>query len=194
MTHLVKRRYEYTFTPNSQQVQNLNDTLGAVRVAYNWALQVFKDTWRKDGGKISYTEISAALTTWKNRPENAWIKNYSSVPLQQIVRQLHTQFHAFTTGRGEEPAFADEDDNLELIYSRAGYYLKGRNVKLAKHEEPLDIDWGTERPERDDITSITVVKVSEREWRLRIVAEEFVDVPRQKPPECSECGRPYEMY
>ncbi|MFC4334921.1 helix-turn-helix domain-containing protein [Salininema proteolyticum] len=190
----MKRRYEYTFAPSAQQARNLNETLGAVRVAYNWALQVFKDTWAKDRSKISYTEISARLTAWKNREENDWVKEYSSVPLQQIVRQLHTQFHAFTTGRGEEPRFATEEDNLELIYSRAGYYLKGRNVKLAKHVEPLEIDWGTERPERDDITSITVLKETDERWSLKIVAEEFVDVPRQKPPECEKCGRPLEAY
>lgn len=141
------------------------------------------------GEKISYAEISARLTKWKNQPANRWVKAYSSVPLQQIARQLHTEYHSFINGRSREPVPKEHGEQTQLVYSRAGYYLKGREVKLAKHKEPLDIMWGLERPSRDDITSITVMRENNEHWKLWIVAEEFVEVPRQKPPECGECGR-----
>lgn len=189
MTHLVKRGYEYTFDPDDQQLRNLEETLEAVRAVYNWSLSVFQREWRRDESKLSYAEISARLTQWKNQPANRWVKAYSSVPLQQIARQLHTEYHAFTNQRRPEPVPKEHGEQSELVYSRAGYYLKGREVKLAKHKAPLDIIWGLERPNRDDITSITVIREDEEYWRLWIVAEEFVEVPRQKPPECSECGR-----
>ncbi|GAB3238842.1 hypothetical protein GCM10027447_38480 [Glycomyces halotolerans] len=189
MTHLVKRGYEYTFTPDDQQRRNLEETLEAVRAVYNWSLAVFQREWRREESKISYAEISSRLTRWKNQPANRWVKQYSSVPLQQIARQLHTEYHAFINGRRPEPAPKEHGEQRVLVYSRAGYYLKGREVKLAKHKEPLAIDWGLERPSRDDITSITVTREADDDWRLWIVAEEFVEVPRQKPPECGECGR-----
>lgn len=189
MTHLVKRRYEYTFDPDDQQARNLEETLEAVRAVYNWSLSVFQREWRTRGEKISYAEISSRLTKWKNQPKNRWVKDYSSVPLQQIARQLHTEYHAFVNGRGHEPIPREHGEQVRLVYSRAGYYLRGRAVKLAKHERPLDIMWGLERPNRDDITSITVIREDAEHWKLWIVAEEFVEVPRQKPPECGECGR-----
>jgi putative transposase len=117
------------------------------------------------------------------------VKVYSSVPLQQIARQLHTEYHSFLNGRCREPVPKEHGEQTQLVYSRAGYYLKGREVKLAKHKAPLDIMWGLERPSRDDITSITVNRERDGEWKLWIVAEEFIEVPRQKPPECGECGR-----
>ncbi|GAA2300660.1 hypothetical protein GCM10009853_066310 [Glycomyces scopariae] len=189
MTHLVKRGYEYAFEPDDQQRRNLEETLEAVRAVYNWSLSVFQREWRAKGEKISYAEISARLTKWKDQAPNRWVKAYSSVPLQQIARQLHTEYHAFLNGRSREPAPKEHGEQEQLVYSRAGYYLKGREVKLAKHKAPLDIMWGLERPSRDDITSITVIRESVERWRLWIVAEEFVEVPRQKPPECGECGR-----
>jgi transposase len=193
MTHLVKRGYEYTFAPDPQQRRNLLETLEAVRSVYNWSLNVFSRSWRERGEKISYADISSKLTAWKNEPANAWVKAYSSVPLQQIARQLHTEYHAYINERRPEPIPKEPGEQREAVYSRAGYYLKGREVKLAKHRAPLAIVWGVERPERDDITSITVIHEDDDQWRLWIVAEEFVDVPRQKPPECNECGRPLEQ-
>lgn len=192
MTHLVKRGYEYTFTPDEAQRRNLEETMEAVRAVYNWSLSVFRKEWRKGSGKLTYAEISLKLTRWKNQPANRWVKAYSSVPMQQIARQLHTEYHAFINGRRSEPAPKEHGEQQELVYSRAGYYLKGREVKLAKHRAPLDIDWGLERPSRDDITSITVIRKGDGSWRLWIVAEEFIEVPRQKPPECGECGRAME--
>ncbi|MCH7232359.1 helix-turn-helix domain-containing protein [Glycomyces sp. L485] len=192
MTHLVKRGYEYTFRPDAQQRRNLEETLEAVRAVHNWSLSVFQSEWRRQEAKISYAEISSKLTKWKNQPANRWVKAYSSVPLQQIARQLHTEYHAFINGRRSEPIPKEHGEQQVLVYSRAGYYLKGRDVKLAKHAAPLAIDWGLERPSRDDITSITVIREDEATWKLRIVAEEFVEVPRQKPPECGECGRTLE--
>ncbi|THV27899.1 helix-turn-helix domain-containing protein [Glycomyces paridis] len=189
MTHLVKRGYEYTFDPDEQQLRNLEETLEAVRAVYNWSLSVFRSEWSGREEKISYAEISARLTKWKNQSGNRWVKAYSSVPLQQIARQLHTEYHAFANGRGSEPLPREHGEQERLVYSRAGYYLKGRDVKLAKHKAPLDIAWGLERPSRDDITSITVIREAASSWRLWIVAEEFIEVPRQKPPECGECGR-----
>jgi transposase len=189
MTHLVKRGYEYTFTPDAEQRRNLEETLEAVRAVYNWSLSVFQTEWRRRGAKLTYAEISARLTRWKNQPANRWVKEYSSVPMQQIARQLHTEYHAFINDRRPEPVPKEHGEQQVLVYSRAGYYLKGREVKLAKHRTPLAIDWGLERPSRDDITSITVIREAEHAWRLWIVAEEFVEVPRQKPPECGECGR-----
>lgn len=191
MTHLVKRGYEYTFRPDQQQRRNLEETLEAVRAVYNWSLTVFAAEWRRNGTKLSYAEISSRLTRWKNEQPNRWVKSYSSVPLQQIARQVHTEYHAFMGKRRPEPRPKEHGEQTELVYSRAGYYLKGREVKLAKHREPLDIDWGLERPNREDITSITVTREAPS-WKLWIVAEEFVEVPRQKPPECGECGRALE--
>ena len=192
MTHLVKRGYEYTFRPDGQQRRNLEETLEAVRAVHNWSLSVFATEWRQNKTKLSYADISAKLTRWKNERSNRWVKSYSSVPLQQVARQVHTEFHAFIGGRRDEPRPREHGEQNELVYSRAGYYLKGREVKLAKHREPLAIDWGLERPNREDITSITVTRDAGA-WRLWIVAEEFVEVPRQKPPECGECGRALEQ-
>ena len=73
----------------------LAQTFGCTRFVYNWALALRTDSYYQHDKSLSYTDTSNALTKLKKDPERSWLKQVSSVPLQQGLRQLNVAFKNF---------------------------------------------------------------------------------------------------
>ncbi len=80
----MKARYQYRFYPTDQQRQSLAQLFGCVRVVWNDALAFCKASEKLPG----YNKLSAILTLSKKTDERQWLKDVSSVPLQQSLRYL----------------------------------------------------------------------------------------------------------
>jgi putative transposase len=96
---MSKRAYQYRFYPTPEQAHNLACTLGCARFVYNWALRVRKNAYFQEGKKFTHNKLSAALTALKKEEGTAWLKEVSSVPLQQALRHLDKAFKNFFAGR-----------------------------------------------------------------------------------------------
>ena len=86
----MKARYQYRFYPTNQQQQRLAQLFGCVRVVWNDALALSKAS--KYPG---YNVLAKILTLSKQTEERVWLKDVSSVPLQQSLRHLESAYKNF---------------------------------------------------------------------------------------------------
>jgi putative transposase len=87
----MKARYQYRFYPTDQQKVSLAQLFGCCRVAWNDALAFCKQAEKLPG----YGVLSARLTQLKQTCEREWLKEVSSVPLQQSLRDLDVAYRNF---------------------------------------------------------------------------------------------------
>ena len=89
------RGFKYRFYPTDLQRLELAQTFGCTRFVYNWALSLRTNSYYSEGKSLSYSDTSNALTKLKRDPEKSWLKQVSSVPLQQGLRHLNAAFKNF---------------------------------------------------------------------------------------------------
>ena len=168
------RAYRYRFYPTPEQVVNLNQTFGCVRYVYNRSLRYRQDAWYERQENISYLQNSALLTEWKKEPENVWLNEVSSVPLQQSLRHLQTAYRNFFQGRAKYPNFKKKDGHQSAEYTTSAFKWDGVSLKLAKQSSPLNIRWSrrfTGKP-----TTVTVSRDPAGRYFVSLLVE--VEIPR----------------
>ncbi|WP_017662931.1 RNA-guided endonuclease InsQ/TnpB family protein [Baaleninema simplex] len=88
----MKARYQYRFYPTDQQKQSLACLFGCVRVVYNDALAICKQSEKKP--KSSELQ-KIAIAQAKKTEARAWLSEVSNILLQQSVADLETAFKNF---------------------------------------------------------------------------------------------------
>ncbi|WP_228350304.1 RNA-guided endonuclease InsQ/TnpB family protein [Rhodocaloribacter litoris] len=178
-------RYRYRFHPNAEQRQMLARQFGCVRYVYNWALAMKRDAFRERGEKIGYAETDRRLTQLKRQPDHAWLREVSSVPLQQVLRHLDKAYTAFFRGTARFPRFKAKKHRQSATYTRRGFSLRDSGVpgqpvvKLARMSTPLKIRWS--RPLPSDPSSLTVVQEPDGTYYISFVVEvDYQPLPRTK--------------
>ena len=101
----TKRAYKYRFYPTVEQEKLLAQTFGCVRFVYNHILRWRTDEYYKNGNSVNYNAASKQLTELKKNPEYQWLKDVSSVAIQQSIRHQQTAFKNFWEGRTKYPTF-----------------------------------------------------------------------------------------
>ncbi len=134
---MQKRAYRYRFYPTDEQAHNLACTFGCVRFVYNYALNKRKRAYFDHHIKLSTKDLSAAITALKREEGTAWLKEVSSVPLQQALRHLDAAYTNFFEGRAEYPTFKKKHHAQSATYTDNAFTLKGGKLTLAKQKEPL---------------------------------------------------------
>ncbi len=76
--------FKYRFYPNNEQALILAQTFGCVRFTYNSALGFSKEQYNL-GKKTNYNDWSKNLTSLKKNTDLSWLRDVSSVPLQQAL-------------------------------------------------------------------------------------------------------------
>ncbi len=89
------RGFKYRIKVNDSQRLQLAQTFGSVRFVFNWALNLRSASYKEKGQSISYNQTSKLLTALKKQEETAWLKDISSVPLQQGLKHLDRAFKNF---------------------------------------------------------------------------------------------------
>lgn len=174
-TKEVHRAYKFRFYPNPEQEENLIRTWGCVRVVYNKALELRKTAWYKHQEKTSYADTSTALTEWKKTDDLSFLREVSSVPLQQALRNLQTAFSNFWSKRAKHPRFKSlKKSRLGLNYTKAGISFRNGEVKLAKHSEPLNIVW-SRSVDLSSVLSATVTRDKAGRWFISLLSAETID-------------------
>jgi len=88
----MKARYRYRIYPTDQQQQSLAQLFGCVRVVWNDALALCKQSEKKPKSALLQKIV---ITQAKKTEERAWLDNVSCVPLQQSVADLELAFKNF---------------------------------------------------------------------------------------------------
>ncbi len=171
---VVKRSYQFRFYPTEEQAHNLACTFGCARFIYNWALNSRKRAYFDHGQKLKTSDISAALTALKKEEAMAWLRDVSSVPLQQALRHLDVAYTNFFEGRANYPAFKKKHHAQSVTYTDNAFTLKGDQLTLAKHKEPLKIVWSRNAPTGAKPSSVTVSKDKSGRYFVSLLVEEDI--------------------
>src|SRR3954470_257060 len=175
MEQQVKRAFKYRFYPTSEQATELTRTFGCVRYVYNWALQLRSEAYTLRGEKIGYPATDRALTALKASEEAAFLREVSSVPLQQALRHLQLAFQAFFEKRAKYPRFKSRKrSRSSATYTRAAFRWRGGELFLAKMSEPLAIAWSRRLPEGAHPSTVTVSRDAAGRWFVSMLCEDVV--------------------
>ncbi len=169
-----KRAYKYRFYPTEEQQRILAKTFGCVRYIYNWALCEHTDRSYQQGERWSYAQMSAALTALKKQDDHHWLKEVSSVPVQQALRHLDQAFLNFFEGRAQYPTCKKKRTDQAAEYTRSAFQWDGKYLTLAKMHEPLAIRWSRLLPEGAKPTTITITKDSANRYFVSFLLEEEI--------------------
>ncbi|MFI6359061.1 RNA-guided endonuclease InsQ/TnpB family protein [Streptomyces sp. NPDC050743] len=175
MTQQVKRAFKYRFYPTDEQAAELSRTFGCVRLVYNKALEERTRAWYAEQRRISYVQSSAALTQWKKTEELAFLREVSSVPLQQALRHLQTAFANFFAKRAKYPRYKSRKKSRATAEStRSAFTWRDGQLTLAKTAEPLDIRWSRPLPEGAVPTTVTVSRDGAGRWLVSLLCDDVI--------------------
>ena len=168
----MKARYQFRFYPTNQQKQDLAKLLGCVRVVWNDALAICRNAEKLP----SYNQLSRLLTQSKQTEERFWLKEVSSVALQQSLRNLNTAYQNFFDSikgkrKGKKvkpPKFKSRKSKQTATFTKMGFSIKGKKVYLAKIGD-LEVKWSRLLP--SEPSSVTVIKDPSDRYFLSFVVE-----------------------
>jgi len=184
----MKARYQFRFYPTDQQRQLLAQLFGCVRVVWNDALTLCKQSEKlpsnNDLQKLVITQAKKTL-------ERSWLSNVSNIPLQQSVADLGVAYKNFfdslkgkrkgtavaTTGgtpakrclkKVGSPKFKKKTNQQSARFRIGGFSIKGNEIYLAKIGNVKPI-WSRELPSAP--SSVTVIKDCANRYFLSFVVE-----------------------
>ena len=145
---------------------------GCVRVVWNDALNFCKSSEKFPGFKA----LSAMLTQSKKNDERQWLKDVSSVPLQQSLRQLDTAYRNFFNSRNRKrkggkmgsPRFKKKTNSQSAEFTKAAFSMGRGTVYLAKIGDLKPV-WSRDLP--SEPSSVTVIKDCANRYFLSFVVE-----------------------
>jgi putative transposase len=181
----MKARYRYRIYPTDQQKQGLAQLFGCVRVVWNDALALCKQSEKKP---LSAELQKIVITQAKKTEERAWLDNVSCVPLQQSVADLEIAFkNFFDSCKGKRkgsktgyPKFKKRTSSQSARLTRRGFSIKDNGgVYLAKIGIVNPIR-SRELPSAP--SSVTVIKDPVNRYFLSFVVEiEPVEIEAKNP-------------
>jgi putative transposase len=181
MARVVKRAYKYRFYPSPEQAAELSRTFGCVRKVYNLALAARTQAWYQRAERPSYVQSSALLTEWKRSEDLTYLREVSSVPLQQALRHLQGAFAAFWENRAAYPRFKSRKrSRASAEYTRSAFRYRDGQLWLAKITAPLDIRWSRPLPGGAQPSTVTVSRDSAGRWFVSLLCE----CPLEPLPPC----------
>jgi putative transposase len=169
----MKARYQYRFYPTDQQQQSLAQLFGCVRVVWNDALALCKQSQKKPK---SAELQKIVITQAKQTIQRAWLGEVSNIPLQQSVADLETAFkNFFDSCKGKRkgrkvgyPKFKKRTSSQSARLTRGGFSFKGNGVYLAKIGIVNPI-WSRKLSSKP--SSVTVIKDCANRYFLSFVVE-----------------------
>jgi putative transposase len=128
---------------------------------WNWALELRTNAYYEEGERLSYTDTSRRLTDLKKenlKKEKTWLREVSSVALQQKLRDLDQAFQNFFDGRCGSPNFKSKHDKQAARFASNAFTLRGKKLSVAKVPGSLNVRWSRELPDEAKPTSVTLTK------------------------------------
>lgn len=169
----MKARYQYRFYPTDQQQQSLARLFGCVRVVWNDALAICKQSEKKPKS----AELQKIVITQAKKTEaRAWLSEVSNIPLQQSVADLEIAFkNFFDSCKGKRkgrkagyPKFKKRTNSQSARFRIGGFSIKGDGVYLAKIGIVKPV-WSRELPASP--SSVTVIKDCANRYFLSFVVD-----------------------
>ncbi len=169
----MKARYQYRFYPTDQQQQSLAQLFGCVRVVWNDALAICKQSEKLPSNNDLQKLV---ITQAKKTVERQWLSEVSNIPLQQSVADLGIAYKNFFDSlkgkrKGKKvgrPKFKKKTNQQLARFRIGGFSFQGEQVYLAKIGNVSPI-WSRELPSTP--SSVTVIKDCANRYFLSFVVE-----------------------
>lgn len=172
----VKRAYKYRFYPTPEQENALARTFGCVRVVWNQVLDRRTRRYRVEGAATSYADSDKMLTALKREEQFSWLREVSSVPLQQTLRHQHRAMVNFFEKRARYPRHKTRKRGKDsATYTERGFSFRDGVLRLAKMPEPLDVRWSRPLPEGAVPSTVTVSRDRAGRHFVTLLVEEAVE-------------------
>src|SRR5579871_1174280 len=168
----TKRAYQFRCYPTDEQKHLLAQTFGCCRFVSNWALHTRSTAYKERGEKLNYHTLAALLPELKK--EHPWLKDISSVPLQQALRHLDTAFKNFFAGRSKYPKFKKKQHAQSATYMPNAFKWDGHALTLAKMDSPLNIRFHRPLPKDAKPSSLTITKDCVNRYFVSLLVEEDI--------------------
>ncbi|PWG66683.1 RNA-guided endonuclease InsQ/TnpB family protein [Bifidobacterium callitrichidarum] len=178
----VKRAYRFRFYPTAQQENLLRRTLGCCRLVYNKALAIRSEAWTSEHRNVTFKDTCAMLPQWKKTPGLEFLKDVSSVALQQSLRHLQQAYANFFNQTGDYPTFKKKSHGGSATFMKTAFTWdeKRRELTLAKTDRPLPVRWSRTIPRGCEPSSVTVSLDSAQRWHVSILVETTVSRLRKR--------------
>ncbi|MFI6521234.1 RNA-guided endonuclease InsQ/TnpB family protein [Spirillospora sp. NPDC050679] len=167
--------------PDTEQAAVFARTFGCVRLVWNKALAERHAAYRQRGERISYRQADAALTAWKKSGELAFLREVSSVPLQQALRHQHAAFANFFAGRARYPRFKSRNGRQSAHYTRSAFRMTGGELRIAKTCTPLAFVWSFKHVDLAALNPTMIVVSREPDGRWYVTFAVEIDDPAPAP-------------
>lgn len=167
---MVLKAYRYRFYPTLEEVIFLAKTFGSCRFVYNYFLAAKQKHYEEHKKTLSYGECSKILAELKKI--EIWLKEVSSVALQQALRHLESAFQNFYKRHARFPKFKKRYYEQSATFMKNAFTFKGGELILAKCDKPLAIRWS--RRFEGEPTSITISKDRQGRYYISFLVEEFI--------------------
>jgi putative transposase len=170
----MKARYQYRFYPTDQQQQSLSQLFGCVRVVWNDALAICKQSEKLPSNNDLQKLV---ITQAKKTVEREWLSEVSNIPLQQSVADLGVAYkNYFDSLKGKRkgakklgrPKFKRKTNQQSARFRIGGFSIKGNEVYLTKIGNVKPI-WSRELPASP--TSVTVIKDCANRYFISFVVD-----------------------
>jgi putative transposase len=169
----MKARYQFRFYPTDQQRQRLAQVFGCVRVVWNDALAICKQSEKLPSNNDLQKLV---ITQAKKTEERGWLSIVSNIPLQQSVADLGVAYKNFFDSlqgkrKGKSvgtPKFKKKTGRQSARFRIGGFSIKGDSVYLAKIGDVSPI-WSRELAPNP--SSVTVIKDAANRYFLSFVVE-----------------------
>ena len=167
----MQRAYRYRFYPNSEQEILLRKTVGCCRFVYNRALAMRSEAWAQNKERLSGFDFQKRITLWKKEEGTEWLKEVSSVALQQSINNLEVAYQNFFAKRAKKPTFKKKNAGGSCRFTESSFRIKDGAVWLAKTKTPLDIRWSRPLPEGAKPKQCTVKLSPSGQWYISFLCE-----------------------
>ncbi len=167
------RGFKFRFYPTKEQKIQLAQTFGCTGFVYNWALALSTDSYYQENKSLSYHDTSNALTKLKKEPDKLWLKEVSSVPLQQGLRHLNSAFKNFFAGQSKYPRFKKKSNKQSATYATSAFKWQDCQLTLAKMSQPLKIKWS--RKFNGQPTTVTISKDPSGRYFVSFLVEQELE-------------------
>lgn len=141
-------------------------TFGCARYVWNQVLAARHERYATTGKSTSYIEAARMVTVLCNDPATSWLKEVSSVALQQAIRQQERAFANFFAKRSKYPRFKTRSSRQSAEFTRSGFQFREGVLKPAKFKTPLKYVWSWPEiaPSSIDPSTITISQDSSGRW------------------------------
>jgi len=143
---MTKRAYQERFYPTPEQEILLAQSFGCARFVWNNTLAYRTDAYQQRGESISHSVVEKRLVALK--AEHPWLKDVSSVILQQTLRDQKAAFDNFFNPRlkARYPRFKRKDGRQSIRLTKAAFRYRDGEITIAKTMAPLPIRWSRSLP------------------------------------------------